>query len=84
MPRRVNPGVLLGIIIVAVLSFGLSAGAAPEDGAVPESVLEKGVAPNEVTAPVVEPAGEGGVPLEVFASESTIAPGEGELPEDRS
>lgn len=81
MPRRVNPGVLLGIIIVAVLSFGLSAGAAPEDGAVPESVLEKGVAPNEVTAPVVEPAGEGGVPLEVSASESTIAPGEGELPE---
>jgi cell wall-associated NlpC family hydrolase/peptidoglycan hydrolase CwlO-like protein len=83
MPRRVNPVILLGIIIVAVLSFGLSAGAAPEDGAVPESVLEKSVAPNEVTAPVVVPSGEGGAPPEVPAPESTtiIAPGEGEAPE---
>ena len=81
MPRRVNPVILLGIIIVAVLSFGLSAGAAPEDGAVPESVLEKGVAPNEVTAPVVEPSGEGGAPSEVPVPESTIAPGEGKVPE---
>ena len=81
MPRRVNPVILLGIIIVAVLSFGLSAGAAPEDSAVPESVLEKGVAPNEVTAPVVEPSGEGGAPSEVPVPESTIAPGEDKVPE---
>jgi cell wall-associated NlpC family hydrolase len=81
MPRRVNPVILLGIIIVAVLSFGLSAGAAPEDGAVPESVLEKGVAPNEGTAPVVESSGEGGAPSEMPVPESTIAPGEGKVPE---
>jgi peptidoglycan DL-endopeptidase RipA len=82
MPRRVNPVVLLGIIIVVVLSFGLSAGAAPGDGAVPESVLEMGVAPNEVTAPVVEPSGEVGAPSGVSVPENTIAPGEREAPED--
>ena len=83
MPRRVNPVVLLGIIVVAVLSFGLSAGAAPEDGAVLESVPEKGVALKEATVPVVEPSGEGGVPSGVSPSpENTIAPGEGKAPED--
>jgi cell wall-associated NlpC family hydrolase/peptidoglycan hydrolase CwlO-like protein len=81
MPRRVNPVVLPGIIIVAVLSFGLSAGAAPEDGGVTGSVLENGVAPNEITAPVVEPPGEEGAPSEVPAPENTIAPGEGNAPE---
>ena len=40
MPRRVNPVILLGIIVVAVLSFGLSARAAPEVGTVPEYVSE--------------------------------------------
>jgi cell wall-associated NlpC family hydrolase/peptidoglycan hydrolase CwlO-like protein len=81
MPRRVNPVVLPGIIIVAVLSFGLSAGAAPEDGGVPGSVLENGVAPNEITAPVVEAPGEDSAPSEVPAPENTIAPGEGNAPE---
>ena len=76
MPRRVNPVILLGIIIVAVLSFGLSAGAAPEDGAVPASVLENGVANNEVTAPLVEPSGEGDAPSGGPAPENTIAPSE--------
>src|SRR5215210_18682 len=84
MPRRVNPVILLGTITVAVLSFGLSAGAAPEDGAVPESVLEKGVAPSEVTAPVVEPSGEGVAPSEVPTPERTIASGEGKAPEDNA
>jgi cell wall-associated NlpC family hydrolase/peptidoglycan hydrolase CwlO-like protein len=81
MPRRVNPVILLGIIIVAVLSFGLSAGAAPEDGAVPESVPETGVVTNEIMAPVVEPPGEGSAPSEVPAPENTVAPGEGKAPE---
>jgi cell wall-associated NlpC family hydrolase len=82
MPRRVNPVILLGIIIVAVMSFGLSAGAAPEDGAVPASVPENDNAPNEVTIPLVEPSGEGGAPSEVPAPENAIATGEGEVPED--
>ena len=51
MPRRVNPVLLLGIVTVAVLSFGLSAGAAPEDGVVPKTTT---IAP--VEAPVKEPA----------------------------
>ncbi len=81
MPRRVNPVILLGIIIVAVMSFGISAGAAPEDGAVPASVSENDVAINEVTTPVVEPSGEGGAPLGVLAPENTIATGESEAPD---
>ena len=76
MPRRVDPVILLGIITVAVLSFGLSAGAAPEDGAVPASVLDNGVASNEVAAPPVEPSGEGDAPSGGPAPENTIAPRE--------
>jgi cell wall-associated NlpC family hydrolase/peptidoglycan hydrolase CwlO-like protein len=81
MPRRVNPVILLGIIIVAVMSFGISAGAAPEDGAGPASVSENDVAINEVTTPVVEPSGEGGAPSGVLAPENTIATGESEAPD---
>src|SRR5919107_5339012 len=81
MPRRGNPVILLGIIFVAVLSFGLSAGAAPENGVVPTSALEQGDAPNEVTAPVVESSGEVGAPSGVTVPENTIAPGEDEAPE---
>jgi cell wall-associated NlpC family hydrolase/peptidoglycan hydrolase CwlO-like protein len=81
MPRRVNPVILLGIIFVAVLSFGLSAGAAPENGVVPTSALEQGDAPNEVTAPIVEPSGEAGAPSGVTEPENTNASGEDEAPE---
>jgi cell wall-associated NlpC family hydrolase/peptidoglycan hydrolase CwlO-like protein len=88
MPRRVNPVILLGIIVVAVLSFGLSARAAPEDGTVPENVSEKGVAPNEESTALDQspmpdegpaPAEEGHV---ADVPGGNIAPEKGSMPED--
>jgi cell wall-associated NlpC family hydrolase/peptidoglycan hydrolase CwlO-like protein len=97
MPRRVNPVILLGIVIVVVLSFGLSAGAAPEDGTVPENVPEKGVAPNDESTALDEGPTPGEVPTpaegpalaeEGHAAdvpEGNIAPPEkGSMPEDRT
>src|SRR5215212_1712277 len=92
MPRRVNPVILLGIIIVAVLSFGLSAGAAPEDGTVPENIPEKDVAPNNESTALLDegpPPGEEPAPAEeghaADVPEGNIAPPEkGSMPEDRT
>ena len=81
MPRRVNPVILLGIIVVAVLSFGLSARAAPEDGTVAENVPEKGVAPNdESTARDQSPMPDEGHAADV--PEGNIAPDKDSMPED--
>ena len=79
MPRRVNPVILLGIIVVAVLSFGLSAGAAPEDGTVSENIPGKDTAPNEGTAPDGGPALAEEVPAS-DAPEGNIAPEAGGVP----
>jgi cell wall-associated NlpC family hydrolase/peptidoglycan hydrolase CwlO-like protein len=85
MSRRVNPVILLGIIVVAVLSFGLSAGAAPEDGTVSEDIPGKDAAPNEGTAPDGAPDGGPALAEEVPASdapEGNIAPEGGSVPDN--
>ena len=79
MPRRVNPVILLGIIVVAVLSFGLSAGAAPGDGTVSENIPGNDAVPNEGTAPDGGPAlAEEGHASD--APEGNIAPEAGSVP----
>src|ERR687886_446898 len=75
MPGRVNPLVLLGIIVVAVLSFGISAGAAPGDGTVPADVPEKTVFPGGGMPDGSSPGGapdEGNVP----AGDDKVSPGD--------
>ena len=77
MPGRVNPVVLLGIIIVAVLSFGLSAGAAPGEGTIPENISmpNEGVAPNGDIAPTtVGNAPEGAAPVQNTPPNNEAAP----------
>ena len=54
MPRRVNPVLLCGLVIVSVLLFALSAGAAPGEGGAPgEDVVpvSEGVAPEQGIVP---------------------------------
>src|SRR5215212_7248916 len=72
MPRRVNPVLLCGLVIVSVLLFALSAGAAPgEGGGAPgEDVVpvREGVAPEQG---IVPPGGE--VPSGISALENSGA-----------
>src|SRR5215204_4011168 len=71
MPRRVNPVLLCGLVIVSVLLFALSAGAAPgEGGAAGEDVVpvREGVAPEQG---IVPPGGE--VPSGISALENSGA-----------
>ena len=54
MPRRVNPVLLCGLVIVSVLLFALSAGAAPGEGGAPEEdvvPVSEGVAPEQGIVP---------------------------------
>src|SRR5215218_3965948 len=67
MPRRVNPVLLCGLVIVSVLLFALSAGAAPEEG----------VAPGEDIVPVGESvAPEQGIVPPGVVPEEGVDPGE--------
>jgi cell wall-associated NlpC family hydrolase/peptidoglycan hydrolase CwlO-like protein len=71
MPRRVNPVLLCGLVIVSVLLFALSAGAAPGEGGAPgEDVVpvREGVAPEQG---IVPPGGE--VPSGISALENSGA-----------
>src|SRR5215208_227946 len=71
MPRRVNPVLLCGLVIVSVLLFALSAGAAPGEGGAPgEDVVpvSEGVAPEQG---IVPPGGE--VPSGISALENSGA-----------
>src|SRR5829696_7564280 len=71
MPRRVNPVLLCGLVIVSVLLFALSAGAAPGEGGAPgEDVVpvREGVAPEQGIMP---PGGE--VPSGISALENSGA-----------
>src|SRR5829696_3020638 len=71
MPRRVNPVLLCGLVIVSVLLFALSAGAAPgEGGALGEDVVpvREGVAQEQG---IVPPGGE--VPSGISALENSGA-----------
>ena len=63
MPRRVNPVLLCGLVIVSVLLFALSAGAAPGEDGVP---VREGVAPEQG---IVPPGGE--VPSGISALENS-------------
>ena len=65
MPRRVSLAVLLGLVVVSVLSFGISAAAAPGDIVVPE-----GVVPKESTVPVAVP------PVNAALGEGVVTPAE--------
>src|SRR5215211_3253554 len=71
MPRRVNPVLLCGLVIVSVLLFALSAGAAPGEGGAPEEdvvPVSEGVAPEQG---IVPPGGE--VPSGISALENSGA-----------
>src|SRR5215203_4283857 len=71
MPRRVNPVLLCGLVIVSVLLFTLSAGAAPGEGGAPgEDVVpvREGVASEQG---IVPPGGE--VPSGISALENSGA-----------
>src|SRR5215217_4850053 len=71
MPRRVNPVLLCGLVIVSVLLFALSAGAAPEEGVAPgedivpvgagvateQGIVPPGVVPEEGVDPGEVPSG---------------------------
>lgn len=85
MPGRVNPVVLLGIIIVAVLSFGLSAGAAPGEGTIPENIPEKISTPNGGAAPDGGAVPNGGIaPTTVGNAPGGAAPVENTAPSNNA
>lgn len=60
MPRKFNLVVLLGIIVVVVLSFGISAAALPGDGAAPGG----SIVPTESIEPTISVPAVPGVPTE--------------------
>ena len=72
MPRRVNPVLLCGLVIVSVLLFALSAGAAPgEENATPgenTALVGEGVGPKKGAVP------DSGVPEENVGSDEGVMP----------